>query len=381
MLEGSPVDAESEPVTDEDLSMASTPGPHQSARKVVFVAGSGRSGTSLMSGILNRMGLHVPEPEVESNSSNPKGFSEPRWVVDFHHTLLRRVNVQIADARPSAWFEAGRAGTREHNRAELAAWLNDELAAHESLVIKDPRLPWFLGLWRAASVRAGASTSTIAMLRPPPEVVESKNAYYGGRKGDIGRLAGWINVMLCTERATRGSARSFVRYHDLLSDWTKTVVRVGEELDIAEISNAGVGRIQEVHSFVDPQLRRVRATWDDLDIPATLREVAEETWEQLNQLAEPGGDTTDVHIRLDQLRKAYGELYADAEAFASSSIDAAGPTYLRETRRARALQAKEDAEAEYAEASPTRKAYLRTRRAGGRVKRRLQERRTDEELE
>jgi hypothetical protein len=319
------------------------------------------------------MGLHVPEPEVAADSSNPKGFGEPRWVVDFHHTLLRRVNVQIADARPSAWFEAGRAGTREHNRAELAAWLSDELDAHESLVIKDPRLPWFLGLWRAASVRAGAATSTIAMLRPPAEVVGSKNEYYGGRKGDINRLAGWANVMLCTERATRGSARSFVRYHDLLSDWTKTVVRVGEELDISEIANAGVGRIQEVHSFVDPQLHRVRAGWEELDVPASLREVAEETWEQLNQLAEPGGDTADVHARLDQLRKAYGELYADAEAFAASSIDAAGPAFLRETRRARAAQAEADAAADYDAAGPARKAYLRTRRLGGRVKRRLQQ--------
>ena len=382
MLEQPSVDAAgSGSLTDEDLTMASTPEPGESTRKVVFVAGSGRSGTSLMAGILNRMGLHVPEPEVVANSSNPKGFGEPRWVVDFHHTLLRRVNVQIADARPGAWFEAGRAGTREHNRAELAAWLSDELAAHPSLVIKDPRLPWFLGLWRASSVRAGATTSTITMLRPPAEVVESKNTQYGGRKGDIGRLAGWTNVMLCTERATRGSSRSFVRYHDLLSDWTKTVVRVGEELDVAEIANAGVGRIQEVHSFVDPGLRRARADWRDLDVPAYLREIAEETWEQLNQMAEPGGDGTDVHARLDQLRRAYGELYADAEAFASSSIDAAGPTYLRETRRTRALQAREDADAAYAAASPPRKAYLRTRRLGGRVKRRIQERRVEEEQE
>jgi hypothetical protein len=372
MLEQVPVEADSETLTDEDLTMSATPGPADLQRKVVLVAGSGRSGTSLMSGILKHMGMVVPEPEVVADSTNPKGFGEPRWVVDFHEALLKRNNVHVADARPSAWFDAGRAGTREHNRAELTAWLETQFEAGDSLVIKDPRISWFLGLWRVAAVRSEASTRTITMLRPPAEVVGSKNAYYGGRQGDISRLAGWTNVMLCTERATRGSQRSFVRYHDLLDDWTKTVVRVGEELDLVEVANAGTNKMQEVHGFVDPQLRRVRATWEDLSVPNHLREVAQATWDQLNQLGEPGGDTPEAHAALDELRRAYGALYADAEAFANSSIVAAGPAYLRATRQQRAAQAEADAAAAYEAASPARKAYLRTRRAGGRVKRRLQ---------
>ena len=374
MLEQVPAEAESEKLTDEDLAMSSTPGPTDTQRKVVLVAGSGRSGTSLMAGILKQMGMTVPEPEVVADTTNPKGFGEPRWVVDFHETLLKRTNVQTADARPSAWFDTGRAGTREPNRTELTAWLEQEFASADSLVIKDPRISWFLGLWRVAAVRSGASTSTITMLRPPAEVVGSKNAYYGGRQGDISRLAGWVNVMLCTERATRGSARAFVRYHDLLDDWTKTVVRVGEELDLREVADAGTGKMQEVHGFVDPQLRRVRATWDDLSVPDNLRDVAQATWDQLNLLAEPGGDTLEVHAALDELRHRYGALYADAEAFANSSVVAAGPAFLRATRQARAAQAEADAAAAYEAASPMRKGYLRTRRLGGRVKRRLQNR-------
>jgi len=374
MLEQVPVEADTDKLTDEDLAMSATPGAADAQRKVVLVAGSGRSGTSLMSGILKHMGMHVPEPEVVADTTNPKGFGEPRWVVDFHETLLKRVNVHTADARPSAWFDAGRAGTRELNRSELTTWLEEQFAHGDSLVIKDPRISWFLGLWRVAAVRSAASTRTITMLRPPAEVVGSKNAYYGGRQGDISRLAGWANVMLCTERATRGSARAFVRYHDLLDDWTKTVVRLGEELDLAEVAEAGTGKMQEVHTFVDPQLRRVRATWDDLSVPDNLREVAQATWDQLNLLAEPGGDTPEVHAALDELRRAYGAVYSDAEALANSSVVAAGPAFLRATRQARAAQAEAEAAAAFEAASPMRKTYLRTRRAGGRVKRRLQNR-------
>ena len=109
--------------------------------------------------------------------------------------------------------------------------------------------------------------------------------------------------MLFTERATRGSSRSFVRYHDLLADWTSTVVRVGEELGLAEVTDAGTGKMQEVHRFVDPSCTASRTTWDDLSVPDSLREIAEATWQQLDLLAEPGGDTPEVHAKLDVLRR------------------------------------------------------------------------------
>lgn len=360
-------------LADADLAMSAVPDAPDAGRSVVFVAGSGRSGTSLMSGILKHMGLHVPQPEVAADNTNPKGFGEPQWVVDFHNELLRRVVVHASDARPAAWFDAGKAGMREHNRSELSEWLAGQFAeGGDHLVVKDPRIAWFLGLWRVAAVRNGATTSTITMLRPPAEVVGSKNQYYGGRLGDIERLAGWINVMLCTERATRGTPRSFVRYHDLLEDWTRTVVRVGDELRISQIQTAGVARMQEIHSFVDPGLRRVRLDWSDLNVPGTLLEVAQESWEALNALAEPDSDTPAAHARLDAARAAYGELYAEAEALAASSIMAAGPHHLRAVRAARAKELEEEAAAAYESATGPRKVYLRTRRAAGRVKRKVQ---------
>ena len=78
-----------------------------SDRSLIFVAGSGRSGTSLFSGMLQRLGYHVPQPEVPADDTNPKGFAESQWVVDFHTKLLRRAKVQVSDARPAAWAETG----------------------------------------------------------------------------------------------------------------------------------------------------------------------------------------------------------------------------------------------------------------------------------
>lgn len=309
-----PTEAEPRRDTEPDATAATPP------RKVVFVAGSGRSGTSTMAGILRQLGLYVPEPEVVPDETNPRGFAEPQWLVDFHDELLRRSNVQVSDARPRAWFEAGRPTTREGVRQRATGWLEQQLAEHDELVLKDPRLAWFLGLWRVAAIRAGATPCFATMLRPPTEVVGSKQKYYNDRLSNAHGAAAWVNMMLHTERATRGSDRVFVRYHDLLDDWTTSLVRAGDALDLHRIQAASADGMRKVHNFIDPSLRRVTLTWQDVDVPDRLRELADAAWEELNRLAEPGGDTEDVHATLDELRDAYTRYYEDSEAVANSSL-------------------------------------------------------------
>ena len=68
-------------------------------------------------------------------------------------------------------------------------------------------------------------------------------------------------------------------------------------------------------------------------MPAALRELAEETWQVLDGLADEGGDTAEAHAASDQLRVAYGEMYADAEAFAHSTTLAQRRTAAAEARR------------------------------------------------
>ena len=294
-------------------------------RRVVFVVGSGRSGTSTMSGALQTLGMHVPQPEVVADETNPKGFGEPQWVVDLHTELLQRCNVAVSDARPAAWFEAGKLANIERLRTRLHTWLEEQFADAEEtgagpeLVVKDPRLSWFLGLWRSAALRCEAAPAYVTMLRPVTEVVGSKQRYYATRFGEIDRTAAWVNMMLHTERATRGSQRAFVRYEDLLTDWTIPLFGIGQKFDLFAVKSASANDIRKVHQFIDPDLRRVQLTWDDVDVPARLRDIAEESWQALNKLADDDGDRPDVHAALDEMRAAYASFYEEAEAIASST--------------------------------------------------------------
>jgi hypothetical protein len=294
---------------------------------VVVVAGSGRSGTSLFSGILQRLGFRVPGPEVPADETNPRGFAESQWVVDFHARLLERVGVQVSDARPAAWAETGRLCLDSGVQRELRGWLAAQLASGDQLVVKDPRLSWFLPLWRRCAEEAGAAPRVVTVLRHPAAVIDSKQRWYGGPDGEARRAAGWLNQTLFTERATRELRRAFVRYDELVEDWTRTVARVGDALELDVIRNASAVAIRDVHEFVDRDLRRSSSDWGL--VPEALRAQAEEVWGLVSRLGEdpaPGGE---LGAGLDAARGAYAELYGEAEAIADSSIVAAGRARAR----------------------------------------------------
>jgi hypothetical protein len=317
----------------------STPDPattHQqvaTSRKAVFVVGSGRSGTSTMGGALQALGMYVPQPEVRADETNPKGFAEPQWVVDLHTELLQRHHVQVSDARPSAWFETGKASTSGITRARLTDWLQEQYAeagrgepGTSELVVKDPRLAWFVGLWKAAALRCDAEAAYVTMLRHVTEVVGSKKRYYAPGQtssafSEIQRTAAWVNMMLHTERATRGGTRAFVQYDDLLTDWTVPVFELGQRFGLKAVQEATANSIRAVHQFIDPDLRRVQTTWDDVHVPKRLQELAEETWQALVRVQ--ADDSAPQHQTLDQLREEYVAFYDEAEAVAQSSVLAA----------------------------------------------------------
>ena len=79
-----------------------------------------------------------------------------------------------------------------------------------------------------------------------------------------------------------------MRYADLLDDWVKTTMHVGHTLDVQSMIHTRSDQIREVHRFIDPSLRRVTLSLDDLALPPRLHELTAQTWAELNQLADDG---------------------------------------------------------------------------------------------
>src|SRR5215210_3592388 len=110
--------------------------------KLVVVTGSGRSGTSSVAGTLKRLGLYIPQPEVETDENNPRGYYEPLWVAEFHKWLLNPIPVRTIDSRPNAGQIAKKHVTPEVEQ-QLRDWLRGQLETGErQILLKDTRAYW-----------------------------------------------------------------------------------------------------------------------------------------------------------------------------------------------------------------------------------------------
>ncbi len=324
-----------EPDVDADLVQSANP-------RFVLVTGAGRSGTSTVSGSLYFLGLHLPFPVLGTNKSNPRGFYESKWAIDFHRKIFDRALIDNFDARPEALDDIKRVLTPD-DQLEIEGWLREQSKFAPQLVVKDPRSAWMPRLWADAADAVGLQTGYLTMLRHPAEVTGSRSTYYA--KGDPDRVsryqvtsvARWINANLICERQTRTAPRSFVRYDALIADWRSTLEGVRTELDLTFNTDLSSSERHPVDEFIDPTLRRHEVTWDDLDVPDNLREVAEDTWNGLCHLADRHGHDDDIQGALDELTSRYSRLFRDASAIAHdvAAADAkrARRKALRETRQ------------------------------------------------
>lgn len=315
-----------------------TPSP-QPGTPLVLVSGSGRSGTSSLAGTLKRLGLHVPQPEVEPSETNPRGFYEPQWVIDFHKRHLKELALHNIDSRPAAVDLVAELVDTGVPHRELAEWLSGQLEPAQ-LVIKDPHAFWFPRVWEEVSRDVGADLRWLTALRHPAEVVGSRDIAYLSSQPDELRLvketsnvAGWVHAALLTEKAGRGGRRAFVRYVDLLADWRVAMAPVQQQLGLNLNTDLSSTAHHEVDDFLEPSMRKSHLTWDDVRTPGWLREVAEEVWQLLGTLVEtPANQAT--QDRLDEIHEAYTARYADAVALTYDHTRAEAVLSAREARDA-----------------------------------------------
>ena len=292
-----------------------------SPAKLVLVTGSGRSGTSSVAGTLKRLGLHIPQPEVEADERNPRGYYEPLWVAQFHKEFLDAIPVRTIDSRPHAG-DIAMSHVTPDLEARLRDWLQAEVDAQPAgsvIAVKETRAYWVYPLWRRVAREVGVDVTSLTMLRHPAQVVRSRDAAYLTRESEQFRrqrettnVAAWMNSVFETERATRENPRAFVPYYDLIGDWRAAMTRACGQLDV-EIGD--VSGPHPVDDFLTTSLNRSAASWDGLVVAPALVDMAERTWATAAVLVERPHDA-DAVAALDALRAEYVETYETAAAIA-----------------------------------------------------------------
>jgi hypothetical protein len=232
-------------------------------------------------------------------------------MVDLHDSLLRSAGVRATDARPIAWHLVDRAAAEGGALRQVQPWLAAQITEHGDLLVQEPRLPWFLELWLRAATASGASASSITVLRAPLEVVGADITDDKAR-GPVDRVAGWINLMLGTELATRATPRAFVRHRDLIHDWDEPVFEAAAVLGLAMVDPHDADAVARVDALIDPTPHHAALTWDDVAVPAPLRALADDTWAALDAL--PGHDDAGTRAEFDRLRALYPYVHRRIEA-------------------------------------------------------------------
>ena len=177
--------------------------------RVVLVAGAGRSGTSTIAGALSMLGLHLPEPQVPADDTNPRGFYETQWVVDFHKAMLKRSPVvRTLDSRPEA-PELARSLPTPSDAAELDEQRRIGKASHGMSVValrrKTVGQPWTYTVGHHRNRRITADTPfTVTGPVAGSAALRTKADPKGTTiLGTLGNCAGgttpWGTVLACEE--------------------------------------------------------------------------------------------------------------------------------------------------------------------------------------
>lgn len=307
--------------------------------RLVLVTGAGRSGTSTIAGALSRLGFHVPQPVLQPNESNPRGFYESSWPVRFHNKLLARAGMTPTDARPDA-ADLMAATVDDRARASLHTWLSAQFDASALVMVKDPRAAWIPELWSTEVEELGAEISYLTMLRHPTEVIGSRKTHYTTTDESpavmhafaIRHLCGWLNQNLILEHRDRGQRRTFIRYPDLLADWRPVLTKALADLGLpSELVTADAA--DEIDAFIEPSLRRHHTDWERFQVPAPLVELAEDAWAGLSALADSNGHDADAEQALDLAAGRYRQLFNDAVAMTSDHAADLARRSLKKGRR------------------------------------------------
>ncbi|OYX34662.1 MAG: hypothetical protein B7Y99_05020 [Caulobacterales bacterium 32-69-10] len=267
----------------------------------VLIVGMHRSGTSALGGVLNLLGVPAPEQQVTTDHHNLRGYFEPQRIVDFHEALFARLGSPSNDPLPLdyGWVASpvGRAAAEE-----LADLLTDEFGAEPMRLFKDPRMCRLLPVWTQALEIGQRQAVAILPARHPLEVAGSLAA-----KAGLSRpysLFMWLQHIVYGERFSRGMARSFTFYDDLMGDWRTLVAKMERELGLAwprDLMRAA----PEIDAFLTGELRHHSAE-TPLDDRDPLQRLCQQAWDALKRLRDDPDDA-EAMATLDRLGEALTE--------------------------------------------------------------------------
>ncbi|WP_133510874.1 glycosyltransferase family protein [Candidatus Thiosymbion oneisti] len=235
-------------------------------KKLVFILGMHRSGTSMLAQAIDRLGIPIPGSLLPAMADNPNGYWEPKELVLLNNHTLEALGRPWWDDRP---FERqGLADARSGFLRQALPMLEGWLASRDIIALKDPRLCRLLPLWSEATRRLGISSYALVIARHPLKVAESLRRRWQDEasrpaavvQGDRSILL-WLGYLLEAEQHSQDMPRAWLTYEGLLHAPVHGLRRSLDTLGISPpraVSEAEA----ELTVLVDPARQRSRLSPD-----------------------------------------------------------------------------------------------------------------------
>jgi hypothetical protein len=266
-----------------------------------LILGMHRSGTSALSGALQRLGLPVPRTPLPADEGNPAGYAESAALADFHDRLLQAVG-----SRWDAWgrLEPDWVDSPKARQFvdECRSLLTQEFGDAPLFVVKDPRLCRLVPFWMRVLQAERITPAAIIPIRSPFEVARSLEIR--NRLSREHSLLMWLRHVLDAEVETRSIVRTFVAYRDLLSDWKAVIDRMSGELEVTWPSQSRTAET-DVADFLRPDLchHRVEVEPDGLALP--LSEWLTRTYDAFSVLLRSQNGAARAYETLDAVKREF----------------------------------------------------------------------------
>jgi hypothetical protein len=286
-----------------------------STRTAVVVLGMHRSGTSSVAGALVRLGGAAPRNLLPPQLDNPRGFWESSVLVTLNDDILAAGGSDWQDWRA---FDPARidppARLALHARARSA--LADEFGDASLPIVKDPRMCRLMPFWSSVFHEADWSIRPLLQLRSPLEVALSLNRRDGVALS-LGCLI-WLRHVLDAEAESREMRRAVLNWNDFLDDRRRTLERVGEQLGLTW-PGWSASALAEIDEFVSADLRRQKASEDDLRVHPAVSDLVRETYAAMIRLLEDPTNSRaksaldDVRTRFEDAAALFGQAMFETE--------------------------------------------------------------------
>jgi len=242
----------------------------------IVIIGMQRSGTSALSGALQKLGVYFGQQEMlyPPDANNPKGFFEHRRATMLNLRCLEAFQMHPTsfDPLPPDWKEHPEA---ESLRSELKRFIKEEFSKGGLWGIKQPLTSLVLPLYNDVFEELGLSPQYVLCVRNPLESMNSESRLDFGEAyrvmASLGKMAvgSWLRYTLGSFADATGHPLDVVGYENMLADprsQLEAVVRRQPDWSpSAEQWESAVGSVQS-------GLRHNRSTPDDLNaFPGIVR--------------------------------------------------------------------------------------------------------------